>query len=216
MIKTTGIGSLPFYNLADAINFSLNCDMPFVPELTKLDENLLNRNNSLLLNMGKLCFKKKLKNQIIGPATFCYLTKKNFSDYYIYYKELINLHCDLKKKYQLELYLQIDEPILLSRDQQEISYLNLFELMKAEDIFPILHSCQKIDDDDSLPFWEKPYLAIDTHLNPNFARDSRLFIEGYNPITNQRLGKSEYVSYTCGFGLLSEELTIRIQSRYKK
>jgi hypothetical protein len=37
LLPTTGVGSLPHENISDAIDFSLKHDIPFLPELTKLD-----------------------------------------------------------------------------------------------------------------------------------------------------------------------------------
>lgn len=38
LLPTTGIGSLPFESIEDAINYSLKFDIPFLPELTKLED----------------------------------------------------------------------------------------------------------------------------------------------------------------------------------
>lgn len=215
MNKTTGIGSLPFTNLEKAIDFSLNLDLPFVPELTKMGDSLLKRDSSILLQMAERCIAKKLKNQIIGPATFQKLSGQNFYEYTKYFKKNLELNRDIKEKYQLEFFLQIDEPILLSSSEDKIFYRDLLLAIKDENIFPILHSCQKFESDFLFPHWEIPYLALDVQLNPQYVLHPQLFIEGYDPRLNTRGGNSEYVSFTCGFGLMSDWETEKIQKKFK-
>jgi hypothetical protein len=77
MIKTTGIGSLPFENVSEAIKFSMQFDIPFLPELPNLQkpESML----KLLFNISPhICLEPFLeaasdtefKIQLPGPYTY--------------------------------------------------------------------------------------------------------------------------------------------------
>lgn len=75
-LKVTQIGSLPFDSVEEAINYSFRCDIPFLPELTKLGDSM----TKYIQNPGQnVCldkFKKKVKDekyevvkiQCIGPV----------------------------------------------------------------------------------------------------------------------------------------------------
>lgn len=210
MNKTTGIGSLPFTDKDEAINFSLHHDLPFVPELTALDEQMHLRNSDILLEMCMHLSHKKLKNQILGPATFIKLTGKSLNNYHEYFRENIKFHCDLRSKFNIIFFLQIDEPILLTNTEYKNYYLALLKELTLSKIFPILHTCQKLPNDFEFPAFNHPYLAIDTQLNPTYALNDMLLVEGFDPRKNKRISQAEYVSFTCGHGLMTKDETKEI------
>lgn len=215
MNKTTGIGSLPFTDLNSALDFSLNLDLPYVPELINLNEKMDQRDSRFLEEACKRSQHQKLKNQILGPATFCRVTGKSEHDYFSYFEEHLKIHHELKRKYDLILFLQIDEPLLLPFEKASIVYLQLLQKIKQRNIQPIIHSCQKIPDTFVFPHWENPYLAIDVQLNPKYIDHSLLLIEGYDPRIGSRRSQSEYVSFTCGYGFLNEKDLREIQEKLK-
>lgn len=215
MNKTTGIGSLPFTDLNLALEFSLSLDLPYVPELINLNEKMDQRDSNFLVQACERSRHQKLKNQILGPATFFQLTGKNEKDYFQYFKMNLKNHSDLKSIYDLKLFLQIDEPVLLPFEKARIIYLQLLQELKKENIQPIMHSCQKIPENFIFPNWENPYLAIDVQLNPKYIEHPLLLIEGYDPRINKRRSQSEYVSFTCGYGLLNEKELKEIQEKLK-
>ncbi len=214
MNKTTGIGSLPFTDIDLALKFSLEHDLAFVPELTKLNEQMFTRNKEILVKASELLSNKKLKNQIMGPATFEKLTGKGIIEYQDYFLKTLSEHRELKSAYQLDLYLQIDEPVLLTSNNYRLQYLQLLEKMEKNDINPIFHTCQKITCDYTFPDWNKPYLAIDVQLNPNYINHPLLLIEGYDPRITNKKSNAEYSSFTCGYGLLTEKEIYEIKKLF--
>ena len=82
-------------------------------------------------------------------------------------------------------------------------------------IKPLFHSCHKVPDDFSFPDWSEPYLLLDIDLNPNLASLPMLFVEGYDPRVSKPRSNTEWVSFTCGFGLMNREETYKIQELLK-
>lgn len=211
MHKTTAIGSLPFRHISEAIDFSLELDLPIVPELPLFNETMLVRNQELLIKMCEHASGKKLKNQIIGPGTFERFTKENSESYRLYLKKILKQHQELKSAYKIDFYLQIDEPVLM----RSFEYSTLLHEISNHGLKPLLHSCQKVPEDFSFPDWSVPYLALDIDLNPNLASLPMLFIEGYDPRVGKPRSNTEWVSFTCGFGLMKREETYKIQELLK-
>jgi hypothetical protein len=76
MYKTTGIGSLPFTSVEDAVRFSLQFDIPFLPELPKLQTS--DKFMKIYFNVSPhICFgpfmkavgDRQFKWQLPGPYT---------------------------------------------------------------------------------------------------------------------------------------------------
>ncbi|MAZ48125.1 MAG: hypothetical protein CME65_06160 [Halobacteriovoraceae bacterium] len=164
-VETTHIGSLPFVQLNQAIEFTFKFDIPVLFTLPHLDPkqfmgiDVLSRTHNLAsldieLPYEKEFFKrlasqdsKIFKTQLIGPITLHkYFLKDQTlesvaSKLGVLYKNLINRFIE-----KGDLFLVIDEPALKSRS--EIEFLNeFFYKLNIVDCEVGLHCCSDINEE---------------------------------------------------------------------
>ena len=140
----TQIGSLPLENVNEAVNYSLKHDIPFLPELPKKGDAML----EYIKNPGRLSclreFKKHkfetVKIQCAGPAT---LTLSGYSgdDAVARAYEHIRVITDGLKAKEIILYL--DEPAL---GQSGVNFKELWEaLFSSFNVTRGVHVCGNMD-----------------------------------------------------------------------
>jgi len=140
----TQIGSLPYENVREAVRYSLKHDIPFLPELPKLRDAMLD----YIKNPGKLSsldeFKKHrfsvVKIQCVGPAT---LIMSGYTQ-----EEALERICEhisgiIKGLEAEETILFLDEPALgqVGFDFQAL-WVPIFETFK---VTPGIHCCGNMD-----------------------------------------------------------------------
>lgn len=140
----TQIGSLPFKNAMQAIGFSLRHDIPFLPELPSLGDNMLN----YLKSPGRLScledFKRlkfsQVKIQCVGPAT---AILAGYSE-----NEAIEKICEhisqiLKGLHAEEIILFLDEPSL---NHAGFNYVDLWSAIFSNfKVTSGVHCCENTD-----------------------------------------------------------------------
>ncbi|MBI5148806.1 hypothetical protein HZA33_03945 [Candidatus Pacearchaeota archaeon] len=143
----TQIGSLPYENIKEAIEYSLRHDIPFLPELPRLGDSM----QEYAKSPGKLSclddFKKAVsgydivKIQCIGPASLLLLGYERKEAYGITKKHLTDLINNLNAKSILAF---IDEPGLKLVSPED---RNLYTgIIKDFDILWGVHMCGEPDD----------------------------------------------------------------------
>ncbi len=140
----TQIGSLPYDNVREAVKYSLKHDIPFLPELPKLGDAMLD----YIKNPGKLScldeFKKHhfdtVKIQCVGPAT---LIMSGYSEEEALEKICGHISVVVKDLKAQEIILFLDEPALgqVGFDFQAL-WTPVFETFK---VTPGVHCCGNMD-----------------------------------------------------------------------
>jgi len=224
-MKTTHIGSLPFLELREAVDFNIGLSLPCVPTLPFFNESELMLNQFLdgfldveheiqflCLDLFLKKFKgKKIKIQFCGIQTL-FNSQKISQD-----KELIkswytNTIKKLLSTIPNEVVIFFDEPDLRCLDKQLWSaYKNFKEYSLG------LHSCSSLNW-KSLSLDEFEYISFDTHL---LSEESKSFLVGLDKIllwgslntidgslsVDSLVGcrRGDYLSPSCGLGLSSLE-----------
>lgn len=149
----TQIGSLPYDNIEEAINYSLRHDIPFLPELQKLGDSILD----YIKNPGQLSCLNEFKNavrgyeivkiQSIGPATLTLPPWKFDHDYAV---QVVDSHISgiIKGLDAKEIILFLDEPGLgqVSINYEELWY-PIIETYRSKTEVPIsfgVHCCDNM------------------------------------------------------------------------
>lgn len=207
-MKTTGIGSLPFTHSKLAEEYSLRHSLPFIPELPMAGERFLIESSNELIDRIKMyeniTNKDQFKIQLIGPTTFEKFVPQTNRP--VPYQEILigtltyisKIQCSNNQK----IFIQLDEPQPPTNEDQKNNLTKSLGIISSFGFCPIVHSCQKISV-DYFPHSLSPYLALDLALNPQFTNDHRLLIAGIDPRKTSTNAQCEYVSFTCGMGLLS-------------
>lgn len=140
----TQIGSLPYKDVSQAVKYSLKHDIPFLPELPKLGDAMLD----YIKHHGKLScldeFKKHqfeiVKIQCVGPAT---LIISGYSQEEALEKICEHISVIIKGLKAREIILFLDEPALgqLGFNFQEL-WAPIFETFK---VIPGVHCCGNMD-----------------------------------------------------------------------
>lgn len=153
---TTGVGSLPHENVREAVNFSLKFDIPFLPELPKLGDDMIDsvdngKEPSCLTYFKEQIIRRQIeavKIQVIGPVTFLVARYEKYKD--VKNKEdvvvnkigdfLYNMMHGLEAK---ETTLFLDEPALGS---VSIDFQKLWEpIFGSFKVIPGVHCCGNMD-----------------------------------------------------------------------
>jgi hypothetical protein len=163
IIKTTGVGSVPFDNISDAMHFVKECTIPYLPELkqenmlTLLDNPLYFEQENWKTFVKEVQTFKLVKVQITGPLTYQYF-KKKFDHYE---EKLIKAFDRIKNDLQnIPFILILDEPCLIkSSDRSKLKIV--LDLLKYPEIG--IHCCDhfKFSDVVNLPV---KYLSFDASL----------------------------------------------------
>ncbi len=207
-MKMTGIGSLPFKNSNEAENFSLRHHLPFIPELPQLQENFLLNSSEELIERLKMydtiTNKPQFKVQLIGPITYKHMNQNSEKkiDYHQILNEILSSLTKIKNSSHQTIYVQLDEPIPPTDFQEQSQLENVMRTITSLEFLVVVHSCQKIQF-DFFPEWPTAYLALDLNLNPEFSLNQKLLIAGIDPRLDKINTQAEFVSFTCGMGLLT-------------
>jgi methionine synthase II (cobalamin-independent) len=163
IIKTTGIGSVPFDNIIDAMSFVKKCTIPYLPELKQENMLTLLENPLYFEQENWQTFVREAQNfnlvkvQLPGPLTYKFIKKE-----LIYYTRKLQhaferIKNDLKN---IPFMLIIDEPCLLKTNERSIltETLNLLNYSEIG-----IHCCDhfKIADVNNLPI---KFLSLDVSL----------------------------------------------------
>jgi len=212
IIKTTGVGSVPFNDIESALTFVTQCSIPYLPELknenmlTLVDDpNYFNLKNWKYFVESIQHF-KLIKIQIIGPMTYQFLKKDlgNYKNKII--KVVEKIKADLKN---IPFILILDEPCLFKKNDTSA----LIGTLKSLNIAEIgIHCCDKfkISDVKDLPI---KYLSFDISLfnDQEISELDKYFILIFGANKNQierlnKLNKNEIlVSPPCGLKNLTQE-----------
>ncbi len=211
----TQIGSLPYQDVKRAVKYSLKHDIPFLPELPKLGDGVLD----YIKNPGKLScleeFKKHsfttVKIQCIGPATLILSGHyENDAKEKVYYDEnealkrvyehISAILDNLKAK---EVILFLDEPALGQAGFNfEELWIPIFENFK---VVPGVHVCGDMDWDKLLSSQIIKIISFDASKfdiaqYPNYRGDKRIAwgIEKKEDIKDFREG--DLLTLPCGMG----------------
>lgn len=178
-MKLTHVGSLPFKDLDQALDFTFQFDLPVLPSLPQVDSNFFmdkeifsftQSTQEDFIPHGEKLFFKRLKGQFkyqnIGPISFTHTQKKY--DFNSSLKILGNLYSKLFKRWSDKDFIFIfDEPLyfMASDDEKRAAigfYQNLMEMFPKIQFG--LHCCSKLNrlDLEKLSFFN--YLNIDLHL----------------------------------------------------
>lgn len=205
-MKTTGIGSLPFTHPKIAEEYSLRHFLPFIPELPMNGERFLIESSKEIIDRIKMyeniTNKDQFKIQLIGPTTFEKFVPQTTIAYQEILLESLGHLSMIQHSKNQKIFIQLDEPEPPSSDEQKMELTKYLGIISTLGFYPIVHSCQKIST-DYFPHLPTPYLALDLALNPQFTNDQRLLIAGIDPRKMSTKSQCEYVSFTCGMGLMS-------------
>lgn len=146
---TTQIGCLPYDNVDEAVEYSMRHDIPFLPELPKLGDAMMdyieNPGNMSCLDLfrKKVSGGKTVKIQCVGPATLIlggYDRDDAFSRAYQHIDALVS---DLNVE---NIILFLDEPAL---GQAGFDYLELWSpLFESFDVTRGVHVCGNMNWDE--------------------------------------------------------------------
>ncbi|MBN2097199.1 MAG: hypothetical protein JW714_01840 [Candidatus Omnitrophica bacterium] len=140
----TQIGSLPYTDVAEAVTYSLRHDIPFLPELPKLGDAML----EYIKQPGRLScleeFKKQqfgtVKIQCVGPAT---LLLSGYPKEQALQKACEHIQAIIEGLKAQEIILFLDEPAL---GQSGANYLELWQaLFSSFDVISGVHTCGNMD-----------------------------------------------------------------------
>lgn len=140
----TQIGSLPYDDIGEAVEYSLKHDIPFLPELPKMGDAILD----YIKNPGQLScldeFKKHeygtAKIQCVGPATLIMSGYSQDDALARAYDHITGIMDGLKAQ---EIILFLDEPAL---GQAGFDYKDLWAaLFNSFDVVPGVHVCGSMD-----------------------------------------------------------------------
>lgn len=144
----TQIGSLPYLDIEEAVEYSLKHDIPFLPELPKKDDAMLN----YIKHPGRLScldeFKKQLKEhkfktvkiQCVGPATLMLSGYKADEAIELAYNHISAIMDGLEAE---EIILFLDEPAL---GQSGVNYKELWRVLFSNfNVISGVHTCGNMD-----------------------------------------------------------------------
>jgi hypothetical protein len=140
----TQVGSLPYTDVKEAVAYSLMHDIPFLPELPKKGDAML----EYIKHPGKLScleeFKKHkyeiAKIQCVGPATLLLSGYREDEVIQKIYEHISAMMDGLRAK---EVILFLDEPAL---GQSGVNYIELWKaLFSSFKVIPGVHTCGNMD-----------------------------------------------------------------------
>jgi len=143
----TQVGSLPLEDVKEAVSYSLKHDIPFLPELPKKGDSMLN----YIKNPGNLsCLQEFKKNefdtakiQCVGPATLLLSGYNEEEAIKRCYEHISRMMDGLRAK---EVILFLDEPAL---GQSGVDYKTMWDaLFSSFDVISGVHTCGNMDWDN--------------------------------------------------------------------
>ncbi len=204
----TQIGSLPFNNIQKAIDYSLKHNIPFLPELPKLNDSML----SYIKKPGKLsCLEDFAKNkfnivkiQSIGPATLMlsnYNEDEAMQSIYTHINTIIN---KLKAK---EIILFLDEQSL---GHAGFNFIALWSaIFSCFNVKKGVHVCSSMD-------WDKLFQAdldyisfdaskYDITLYPKYRSNKNIAWGIENLVNVKDYQENDLITPPCGLGKKNEQ-----------
>ena len=161
-ILTTGVGSLPFRDIDEALAYSFKHELPFFPQLLNIHGDMIDQVKNcnfkyleLFINEARKRGKSPLKLQLAGPNTY----PGNVSDIYDCIEEVYKITNDT------DIYLFFDEPII--NHSQELEEV----IRYAKKYFTKIgiHCCKKLLNKDVsyINSLSLDIFSLDYILNPN-------------------------------------------------
>jgi hypothetical protein len=143
----TGIGSLPFESVENAISYSWKHDIPFLPELTKRNETMFeyieNPGSLLCLDYFKGRKYESVKIQCVGPAT---LIERGYNESVAVKRAHEHLSKILDVLEADEKIVFLDEPVL---GKTNLDYKALWEILFYDlDVVSGIHTCGEANWDE--------------------------------------------------------------------
>ena len=177
-MKTTQIGSLPFTDITEALDFSFKHSLPFVPDLPNInpDEFMLEQAklsmersyeqialNKFLDRLENLAFQGEIKNQLPGPLCLCRFLNWNFQKAYDVWSRMLENRIEKFDKIKNNFWIFIDEPSFFQ--ESEGNREKIFKALESFSDFKLaIHYCGS--DQIHLDSWPKNLaLSFDTHLH---------------------------------------------------
>lgn len=238
-MKTTGIGSLPFMSIHEAVEWSLKHDLSFLPELPKLSDQELMLSFFEQINQG--CFlkrlaqdqfrqrlikesKKELKLQVPGPLTCSFYLKQSTN--YSHFKNYLTSFIEEFQSFKT-IYLQVDEPQTLENTDEEWKAYQDFWINFSLEFSHVqigVHSCHAEIDPRLLEIpWRFYSLRQEQFLmDKSFFSDKIIFwplIKGMDQsllerASNEFISSSGlYISPDCGLGANSPQEALDIMKK---
>lgn len=203
----TQIGSLPFDNIEQALDYSFQHSIPFVPDLPALNshEFMLEQAKQSLdkpyqqlslesfMNRAK-DFQGIIKNQLPGPICMSHFLDWEFDQAFKVWKSLLIDRVETLKKYNHQTWVFIDEPTFFDHYQEKHELI--FEtLLKVKDVFFAIHYCGKTK--MKLDNWPNGLgLSYDVNHHQNISIAAQI------PGISSKLGlKGDYIAVTPSCGL---------------
>jgi len=202
-VRTTGVGSLPYSNIDEAIEYSLQHDLPFFPQLLCIHGNMIEQvvnNNfkfiSLFIDRAKAREFTSIKVQIAGPNT----TKASYENYI----KVVNYLHDKTK--ELNPILFLDEPILEDFD----TLAKVLNYIREQGIETGIHCCNTLNAKqiENINKLKLNYFSYDSILNPNLEKNfnDTTLVLGCVSTTDQvskpiKIKESSLISANCGLAL---------------
>lgn len=201
----TQVGSLPYEDVEKAVEFSLRHDIPFLPELPKLGDAMMD----YIKNPGKLScldtFKKKVegrpvvKVQCIGPAT---LILAGYSEDEAIARTCQHIDALLDGLNAGTIILFLDEPAL---GQAGFDYHRLWSpLFESFDVTPGVHVCGNMNWDELfnsqveiISFDASQY---DVTIYPAYRNGKRIAWGIENRQDVRDFQKGDLLTLPCGMG----------------
>lgn len=197
-VKITGIGSLPYQDFHEALQYSLKHDLPFFPQILSIHGNMIeqvkNMNFQFLEDFLNHLRKLKItryKIQIAGPNT----TSLSMSHYETIIEDF------LKESQDLEILLCFDEPTFVN--SKIIDSL----VKKYQTIDFAIHCCNRIDSNLAKIMNESEvrYISYDAILNKDILKlfpNKEIILGCVSPLDDQFISidklEVSMISATCG------------------
>jgi hypothetical protein len=214
-IQTTGIGSLPHLKKTDAIEFSFKHDIPFLPQLTSLGENMIEQALSPLdprqshlaldsfLEKAHTLNSTSLKIQIAGPNT-CQTSENPILKTIFKFVKILDEN-------KLKPIIFIDEPCTMS---DSVALQNIFDEINNAGFQSGLHSCNHFSL-STIKKFKINFLSYDSNImNIKNSEFLKTHIVGVDPILNRPDEINQVLasyhddiilSYSCGLAKYTED-----------
>ena len=216
-MKTTQIGSLPFTDISEAIDFSFEHSIPFVPDLPKINS------NEFMLEQAKLSdkdayqqiaieaflkrleesgFNGEVKNQLPGPLCLSRYLDWSFQKASKYWEVMFIDRVEKFQRTENPFWLFIDEPSLFQESEEDRQ--KLFQVLKPySDIKIAIHYCGSHQ--INLHDWPQGIaLSYDSSLHILPQTRSILF-GGISPDQDQLPDLNRFYGLTAPCGLYGEK-----------
>lgn len=199
----TQIGSLPYEEVNEAVNYSLRHDIPFLPELPRRGDAMM----EYIKNPGRLSclneFKKHkfttVKIQCVGPATLILGGYKKEEAVKRAYEHIYKIMDGIKAE---EVILFLDEPAL---GQSSLNYKELWDMLFSSfNVVSGVHTCGNMNWDElfdsNIEIISFDASKYDITKYPKYRNGKRIAwgINGKEDVKDFQDG--DLLTLTCGIG----------------